>query len=73
MCHRGQWSRCRRVVPKGALLRHVRCALDGPQMRLWEEAKIRAIGLIAVPTAEACRLLASTDSQDVYAILHVDG
>ena len=42
-------------------------------MRLWEEAKIRGIELIAVPTAEACRLLVSIDTQDVYAILHVTG
>ena len=59
------------MVPNGVLRLRIRCALDGPQMRLWEEAKIRGIELIAVPTAEACRLLVSIDTQDVYAILHV--
>lgn len=38
---------------------------------VWEEATVRGVELIAVPTSEACGLLASIDSSDVYAILHV--
>jgi len=38
---------------------------------VWEEARARGVELIAVPTAEACRLLASIDSDNVSAILHV--
>lgn len=40
-----------------------------PDLR--EEAKRRRITIEALPTVEACRLLADLDSADVYAILHV--
>jgi hypothetical protein len=36
-----------------------------------EEARQRGIDLIAVPTEEACRLVAESDADDVHAILHV--
>jgi hypothetical protein len=36
-----------------------------------EEAKRRRIAIEALPTADACRLLADLDPADVYAILHV--
>ena len=36
-----------------------------------EEAKRRGIAIEALPTKEACRLLADIDPDDVYAILHV--
>ena len=35
------------------------------------EARRRGIDVVAVPTAEACRLLASLPARDVRAILHV--
>lgn len=38
---------------------------------LWEEAKVRGVEVIAVPTSEACRLLGPIDKREVYAILHV--
>ncbi len=38
---------------------------------VWEEAKVRGVELIALPAAEACRLLASVDKSEVHAILHV--
>jgi hypothetical protein len=40
-----------------------------PEVR--EEAARRGIEIEALPTVEACRLLADVDSEDVYAILHV--
>jgi hypothetical protein len=40
-----------------------------PEVR--EEAAHRGIEIEALPTVEACRLLAGLDSKDVYAILHV--
>jgi hypothetical protein len=36
-----------------------------------EEAKRRGIAIEALPTSEACLLLAAIDPDDVYAILHV--
>jgi hypothetical protein len=38
---------------------------------MWEEAKLRGVELVALPTSEACQLLGPIDSSDVYAILHV--
>lgn len=38
---------------------------------LWEEAKVRGVELVAVPTSEACQLLRPIDRGEVYAILHV--
>jgi hypothetical protein len=38
---------------------------------LGAEAARRGIAIEALPTEEACRLLADVDSNDVYAILHV--
>ena len=35
------------------------------------EAEARGVELIAIPTADACRLLATVDPSEVYAILHV--
>ena len=35
------------------------------------EAEARGVELIAVPTADACRLLATVEPSEVYAILHV--
>ena len=35
------------------------------------QAEARNIELTTVPTAEACRLLADVEPEDVYAILHV--
>jgi hypothetical protein len=40
-----------------------------PELR--EEAERRGITIEALPTSEACRLLADLDPDDVYAILHV--
>ena len=36
-----------------------------------EEAQRRGIAIEALPTREACLLLADIDAEDVYAILHV--
>jgi len=36
-----------------------------------EEATRRGIGLAAVPTEEACRLIAGQDKREVHAVLHV--
>jgi hypothetical protein len=38
---------------------------------LTEEAKRRGIAIEALPTIDACKLLADLDPADVYAILHV--
>jgi hypothetical protein len=35
------------------------------------EAERRGVGIAALPTAEACRLLDDMKSEDVYAVLHV--
>jgi hypothetical protein len=40
-----------------------------PQLR--QEADRRGVNLVATPTADACRLIASLDRRDVNAILHV--
>jgi hypothetical protein len=40
-----------------------------PELRA--EADRRGIMIEALPTSEACRLLATIDADDVYAILHV--
>ncbi len=37
----------------------------------YEEAERRGVRVEAVPTREACRLLADLDPKDAYAILHV--
>lgn len=59
------WSTPRLVVGTGASGRL-------PLMpEVWEEAKARGVDLIAVPTAEACRMLGPVDDDEVYAILHV--
>jgi hypothetical protein len=36
-----------------------------------EEARRRGVELVAMPTAEACALLAESDPSDVHAVLHV--
>jgi hypothetical protein len=36
-----------------------------------EDAQRRGVELEAVPTEEACRLIASLDARDVHAVLHV--
>ena len=38
---------------------------------VWEEAKVRGVELIALPTSAACQLLGSIGNSEVYAILHV--
>ena len=38
---------------------------------VYEEAERRGVRIEAVPTRDACRLLADLDPQDVFAILHV--
>jgi hypothetical protein len=38
---------------------------------VYEEAKRRGVHIQAMPTRDACRLLADLDPQDVFAILHV--
>jgi hypothetical protein len=38
---------------------------------VYAEAKRRGVEIEAMPTREACKLLAELDSKDVYAILHV--
>src|SRR3990172_4885103 len=59
------WSGLRLVVGTGA-------SGQLPVMpEVWEEARVRGVELIALPTSEACRLLGSIDKRDVYAILHV--
>jgi hypothetical protein len=40
-----------------------------PELR--QEADRRGVKLVATPTADACRLIASLDRRDVNAILHV--
>jgi hypothetical protein len=59
------WGGTRLIVGTGA---------DGalpitPEVR--EEAQRRGIALDALPTGDACRLLADLTPRDVYAILHV--
>lgn len=59
------WSGPRLVVGTGASGRL-------PIMsEVWEEARVRGVELIAVPTAEACQLLGSVEAGKVSAILHV--
>ena len=59
------WSSPRLVVGTGA-------SGQLPVMpELWEEAKVRGVELIAVPTAAACWFLRPIDNGEVYAILHV--
>ena len=36
-----------------------------------EEAGRRGVDLAAIPTEDACRLIASLDKREVYAVLHV--
>ena len=38
---------------------------------VWQEAKLRGVEVVALPTSEACELLRSVDEGDVHAILHV--
>ena len=38
---------------------------------IYAEAERRGIGVAALPTADACRLLADMKLEDVYAVLHV--
>lgn len=38
---------------------------------VWAEARRRGIAIEALPTRDACRLLADIERQEVYAILHV--
>ena len=38
---------------------------------VYEEAKRRGIVIEALPTADACRLLADLEPEDVYAVLHI--
>jgi hypothetical protein len=35
------------------------------------EAERRGVGIVALPTGEACRLLAGMNAEDVYAVIHV--
>lgn len=59
------WSSPRLVVGTGA-------SGQLPIMpEVMAEAKARGVELVAVPTAEACRLLAPIESSQVSAILHV--
>ena len=59
------WSSPRLVVGTGA-------SGQLPIMpELWEEAKVRGVELVAMPTSEACQLLGPIDKGEVYAILHV--
>ena len=59
------WSGSRLIVGTGASGRL-------PIMpEVLAEAEVRDIELTAVPTAEACRLLAAVEPGEVYAILHV--
>jgi len=59
------WSAPRLVVGTGASGRL-------PIMpEVWEEAELRGVELIALPTAQACRLLGSVEDGEVFAILHV--
>ena len=59
------WSSPRLVVGTGA-------SGQLPIMpEVWEEAKVRGVELIALPTSEACELLGSVDEGEVHAILHV--
>lgn len=59
------WSARRLIVGTGA---------DGqlPVMDdVYEEAKRRGVKVVAVPTADACKLLSRSADEDVAAILHV--
>ena len=59
------WSVPRLVVGTGASGR----LPIMPEVR--EEAELRGVELIALPTAQACRLLGSVEDDEVFAILHV--
>jgi hypothetical protein len=39
--------------------------------QVFEEAGRRGVDLAAIPTEDACRLIASLDRRDVHAVLHV--
>jgi len=59
------WSAPRLVVGTGA-------SGQLPIMpEVWEEAKVRGVELITLPTSEACELLRSIDEGEICAILHV--
>lgn len=38
---------------------------------VWDEARVREVEIVAVPTAEACRMLRSEHAAEVAAVLHV--
>ncbi|TMF40918.1 MAG: hypothetical protein E6I26_01950 [Chloroflexi bacterium] len=62
------------AIPWGGPRLIVGTGVDGrlpiaPDVRA--EAKRRGVGIAALPTAEACRLLDDLRSDDVYAVLHV--
>jgi hypothetical protein len=38
---------------------------------VYEEAERRGVAVEAIPTRDACRLLADLDASEVYAVLHV--
>jgi hypothetical protein len=59
------WGGGRLIVGTGA---HGKLRLT---KELREEAARRGIAIEALPTVDACRLLAAVDADDVYAILHV--
>jgi hypothetical protein len=59
------WGGRRLIVGTGAEDR-LRVAPD-----VYEEAARRGIEVRALPTADACRLLADLKTDDVYAVLHV--
>ncbi|MEX2134831.1 MAG: hypothetical protein WEB67_11870, partial [Acidimicrobiia bacterium] len=59
------WSSSQLVVGTGASGRL-------PIMpEIWEEATVRGVELVALPTLEACELLRSIDEGEVCSILHV--
>ncbi len=38
---------------------------------VWDEARVRGVELVALPTSEACEALRSMEKSQVHAILHV--
>jgi len=61
-------------VPRGGKRLIVGTAVDGAlpvAPEVYQEGARRGIAIEALPTGEACRLLAELKPKDVYAVLHV--
>ena len=76
--HRGRYGHTPlsidEVIPWGGTQLVIGTGADGalPVMpEVMDEARVRGIEVIAVPTQEACRLLDTQDARSVRAVLHV--